>query len=155
MTITLYQTSSENNVVDKTITGGIVLTGTLRQETSVLSPSIRIVTNTNISGYNYAYISEFGRFYYIKEIVTVRSGVWDVGFRCDVLMTYKTQIRGLTAVVERQENQYNAYVNDPEFILMNKKRIQTKEFPYGFSQLQHYIIAISGGYEYNPPQSST
>lgn len=146
MTVTLYQTADENNVVTKNLTGGLPFSGALRDESSVINPGVRIATTTNISGYNYCYIPDFGRYYYITDITAVRNGVWDVKLRCDALMSYRTQIRGLTAVVERQETAYNAYLNDPEFILLNKKRIQTKEFPYGFSQLQHYILAVAGGY---------
>ena len=77
-TISLFKTDSENNRVVKVLTDEKQLSGELRNQTSVLNPTIRIESTDNISGYNYCYISEFGRYYYITDIVSVRTNCWAV-----------------------------------------------------------------------------
>ena len=90
--ISLFKTASENNRVVKDLTDEKQLSGELRNQTSVLNPSIRIESAENIAGYNYCYIPEFGRYYYITDITSVRTRVWEVSMRCDVLMSYSAQI---------------------------------------------------------------
>ena len=70
-TISLFKTASENNRVVKVLTDEKQLSGELRNQTSVLNPTIRIESADNISGYNYCYLSEFGLYYYITDIVSV------------------------------------------------------------------------------------
>ena len=98
-TISLFKTASENNRVVKVLTDEKQLSGELRNQTSVLNPTIRIESADNISGYNYCYISEFGRYYYITDIVSVRTNCWVVSLRCDVLMSYKNEIQSMNVIL--------------------------------------------------------
>ena len=70
MTIRLYNNVSDKNVVDKQLTQvGNDITGTLRDDCSVVDPVIAIEgIAANINGVNYAYIPEFNRYYYINNI---------------------------------------------------------------------------------------
>ena len=58
-TISLFKTAAENNRVVKDLTDEKQLSGELRNQTSVLSPKIRIESAYNIAGYNYCYIPRF------------------------------------------------------------------------------------------------
>ena len=71
MTIKLYINRSDKNVLDKNITQvGSDITGTLRDDCSVVDPVIKVEgLAANITGVNYAYIQEFNRYYYINNIV--------------------------------------------------------------------------------------
>lgn len=148
MQITLYKNLSENNTVGKVLTSPLALGEcTLRDAESILSPSLRIATTVSLAAYNYAYIPEFGRYYYIVDITAERTGVWAVSLRVDVLETYKDSIRGLSAIIERQENTYNLYLNDPEWKIYANKQILTREFPAGFTAGGgSYYLLMAGGY---------
>ena len=114
--IVCYQNTAEPNRVDKTsfLTSVETLKGTLREESSIMTPSI-IFQRTTIPTYNYCYISTFnGRYYFIKNIESVANKLWRMDLECDVLMTYKTGILALSAVVGRQEFDYNADLVDPQ-----------------------------------------
>ena len=63
---------------------------------------------------NYARILEFNRYYFVVDIVSVRSGLWLLKLKCDVLMSFKSEILALTCNVERQENDYNSKIGDNE-----------------------------------------
>ena len=70
MLIKFYNNTSEKNVLSKTLTNENIATGWLREESDIHAPVVTIDT-VNISGYNYAYIPEFGRYYFISEIKTI------------------------------------------------------------------------------------
>lgn len=145
-TISLFKTNSENNRVVKTLTDEKQLSGELRNQTSVLNPSIRIESADNISTYNYAYISEFGRYYYITDIVSVRNNCWVVSLRCDVLMSYKDEIQGLNVILDNtQETGLSNYLSSPNWVNLVKTKTDIKVFPSGLSEQGEFILITAGG----------
>ena len=145
-TISLFKTASENNRVVKTLTDEKQLSGELRNQTSVLNPSIRIESADNISTYNYAYISEFGRYYYITDIVSVRTNCWTVSLRCDVLMSYKDEIQGLNVILNNtQETGLSNYLASPNWVNLVKTKTYIKVFPSGLSEQGEFILITAGG----------
>lgn len=141
MNITLYTNSSDNNVVTKTISQVASLTGSLRNESGIMSPSI-LIQGTYPTA-NYCYISDWGRYYFIEEIISVRNNISEIRCRIDTLMTYAQQIRGLTAIIKKQENDYNLYINDGSFMTYANDKVFTKGFPGSFSD-DSYVLLVSG-----------
>lgn len=144
-TISLYKTASENNRVVKALTSGKEMSGELRNQTSVLNPSIRIESADNISTYNYAYIPEFGRYYYISDITSVRTNCWIISLRCDVLMSYSAQIKALRPIIEREEVGQSAGLIDSDMPIDINKKVQKYYFPKGFTKDIQYVLTTSGG----------
>jgi hypothetical protein len=144
-TISLFKTASENNRVVKDLTDEKQLSGELRNQTSVLNPSIRIESAENIAGYNYCYIPEFGRYYYIVDITSVRTRVWEVSMRCDVLMSYSAQIKALRPIIEREEVGQSAGLVDNDLPININKKVQKFYFPNGFTKDIQYVLTTSGG----------
>lgn len=145
-TISLFKTGSENNRVVKTLTDEKQLSGELRNQTSVLNPSIRIESADNIAGYNYCYISEFGRYYYVTDIVSVRTNCWVVSLRCDVLMSYKDEIQGLNVILNNtQETGLSNYLSSPNWVSLVKTKTDIKAFPSGLSEQGEFILITAGG----------
>lgn len=127
--ITLYQNAAEVNRVDKTdyLTAVATLSGTLRSECSVIAPDITFRMDT-VPEFNYVYIPPFNRYYFVTGLTSVAKNLWRMSLSCDVLMSYKDDIRALTAVIGRQENDYNAYLADPELPAQANQIIEIKEF---------------------------
>lgn len=149
MNLYLYVNSSENNRVDKALSSELQMTGHLRTETSVVSP-VLMIEGENLTGYNYAYIPEFNRFYYITDITSVRTGLWQVSMRVDVLMTYSVEIKQLTAVLERQENIYNLYCEDNMLTTLAYDNVYTQKMKFEGGAVMpiddwHYYLAVAGG----------
>lgn len=145
MTLKLYTNSSDRNHLDKVITQqGSDISGTLKDACSIVDPVIAIesITGFNLSSCNYAYISEFGRYYYITNIVCTGK-LYELHMHCDVLMSFKSQIRGNSAVIARNESTYNLYLTDGVFKTYANPHYQIKKFPSGFSGF-HYVLTISG-----------
>lgn len=145
-TISLFKTASENNRVVKDLTDEKQLSGELRNQTSVLNPKIRIESAENIAGYNYCYIPEFGRYYYIVDIMSVRTRVWEVSMRCDVLMSYKDEIKGLNAILNNtQETGLSNYLSSPNWVNLVKTKTDIKVFPSGLNEQGEFILITAGG----------
>lgn len=146
MQVNLYSTSSENNRVDKQLTNIATLSGTLREQCSIITPTITIQGDiSQLSKANYCYIPEFSRYYYINNIIILNNSLCRIECSVDVLMTYKSQIRSLSGVIERQENEYNLYLEDGAFKTQARDNILTKGFPTGFSNDGSFILAVAGG----------
>lgn len=130
--LNIYLTKSERTALTKTLEEKIELTGTLRDASNVLNPSIEIQASaTTIANRNYFEIPEFGRKYFITEITSTGYGRVIVSGHVDVLSTYANDIKKLNAVIARQENRYNLYIDDNLFKIDSRTIIQTKDFSGG------------------------
>lgn len=102
MTITCYNNSSPTNAVHKTITPLAELVGTLKDGSNITNPSI-LYENASCPTLNYAYIEDFGRYYYLSSIKNVTAGLWLLNFHCDVLMSFWNDFKDDPCVIERNE----------------------------------------------------
>ena len=144
MTIVLYQNISEFNAVDKNLTEIVTLSGTLREQSSIIDPAINISDIDNyIGSINYAHIPEFNRYYFITNIDSVRGNLWRVSFHVDVLYTYREQIRANSAIIERNEHEYDLKLNDGLFQTQQNPRIAQYPFPSGFNTWD-FVLAVAG-----------
>ena len=142
--IVAYTNNSEKNRVDKDLTLIGTFTGTMRQETSIIDPVF--IVAADLSDYvdcNYIDVADFGRKYFVNDIRSVRSGLIELTCHVDVLSTYATQIRANTAIVRRQENRWNLYLNDGSFRVYQNPIVLTKAFPSGFTT-QEFVLAVAG-----------
>lgn len=126
----LYQNSAEVNRVDKTsyLVSVDTLTGVFREECSMQRPSI-LINTLEIPSFNYVYIPVFNRYYYVTSITTVSYGLWRVELNCDVLMSFKDKIKSLSALIGRQENDYNNYLVDNEIPTEKTPQITVIDIP--------------------------
>lgn len=111
--IKLYRNNSEANRVSKSITLIKEMSGTLREDTSILNPTLNIECDDSILNANYLYIPKFCRYYFITDIKSISNGIWRISADVDTLMSFSDYIYNQTGFVERQENYYNNLINDP------------------------------------------
>lgn len=144
MQVILYSTKSEIQAVNKSLTELATVEGTLREKSSILTPSFNL---SNVDSYihscNYAYVPDFHRYYFVGKPISVRTGLWSISLRVDVLMTYKEGIKLNKAIIARNENQYDLKLNDGLFKVQQNPRIAQFEFPNGFSTF-NFVLAIAG-----------
>lgn len=150
MHITLYKTKSENNRVNKAIREPLALEGTLKEECDVLNPVITFELD-DPTVYNYVYIEEFHRYYFIVNIDNIRNNIWRLSLKCDVLFTYRSGIKKLSAVIDKQEGTgyTTEYYNDGSFKVREDNFIEVHNYDNGFNDEGEFILltagAISGG----------
>ena len=152
----LLKTDDPNNKVTKTYSGVATLNGALKDDTSVLNPTIRIdtknvsfETGTNIFTANYAYIPAFGRYYHIKDIVCVNNTIFDISMHVDVLMSWNSGLLNAPCIVARNQNNFNLYLYDPNYKVFQNDRVlitkATSGFPIDYSC---FALTIFGDKEY-------
>lgn len=144
--ITLGKNSSPANKLTKNFTSKITLSGTLRNESEIIDPTIIInTTSADIFSCNYMQISTFGRSYFITSIKSIRNGVYEVQGHCDVLSSFASEIRANNAIILRQEHNFNLLLNDDVFKCKQNSRIAYKKFPSQLGQF-NYILTVAGGH---------
>lgn len=132
--INLYKNTGERKRVDKTdylVTVGTI-SGALRAACDVQSPDI-LLEYSKFPDFNYVYIPAFGgRYYFVEKVVSAGKNLWQVSFTEDVLMSFKTGIKKLNAVIERQENDYNTLLADAAIPTAIGTVTDIIEFPVSF-----------------------
>ena len=120
MTITFYTNTYDRRQVDKTGMSPAAIgtvTGTLRRETDVRRPVIQLAltdADINDSRINYAYIAEWGKYYFITGKRVLREGLCEFTLQEDVLMTFRTDILASDALIERWEQNESPYLADAQ-----------------------------------------
>ena len=146
MTIQIQQTTSEKNKIGKSISTLYTESGALREGTSIINPVI-MISGANVptlKNANYMHIPDFNRYYFITDIKSVRNGLIEISGHVDVLQTYSSQIRNNTAIIKRNANSWNLYIEDGLFKTYANPHIFTKEFPSGFKD-PSYVLFVAGG----------
>ena len=145
MTITLYHNDSDKRTVNKTLTNAGALSGAvIIDDTSILSPRLKVRDNGIIAvQYNYCYIADFKRYYYITDI-TVSNGYIYIDCKVDVLMSYANEIKACTGVLARQENIWSGYLDDSENYTNQYNNVSLKAFNSPFSKTLSYILLVNG-----------
>ena len=146
MEIKLYKTSSPRKKLVKDLTDGITLVGTLRAQSSVMAPTFT-VQDAAVVGYNYCYIPDFGRWYYINNIDALRSNLYELSLGIDVLMTYAAQILTNEAIIDKTQSGGSSYVYIDDGSIVNTVRhtVETINFPKGFNEQGEFILITAGG----------
>lgn len=115
MTVTLYTINDDPKKFPKTLPEqGTDLTGYIRDQSVDLMRPELTVTGSPGAGFNYAYIADFHRYYFVDPPITIRTDLVILPMRCDVLQTYKDQIITAPVIVERSAGKYNTYIADPK-----------------------------------------
>lgn len=107
MIITLYQYSGKNNVVNKTLTNGVNVDGTIKEPFNVLRPIVKFRTNNNLQNvmiYNYCYIADLNRYYFVNSIDAQSADVFILTLSVDVLKSYENEIKAASGTITNREN---------------------------------------------------
>lgn len=127
-TLKLYKNSSENNDVSKTLTDEHKVTGYSRVVVDMLNPVIELA-GIEVNRYNYCYVQELNRYYYIENINISPNGVYRLSMRIDVLMTYRDDIMTSHGLITKNR-EYNPYTGDVD--VESRYTLEKHEFENGF-----------------------
>ena len=146
MNLKLYTNNSPKNAVTKELSAVTeLLNVVLKNEASFIDPVFVVsgVTDSDLATANYIECAALSRFYFITDIKSIRNGVWEISAHVDVLSTYADEIRQQTAIIHRQENEWNLYLDDGIFKTYQNPHVVTKLFPNGFTT-QSFVLAVAG-----------
>lgn len=145
MDVIFYYNASDDRVINKVLVGGATFQGDLREEMNIMSPVIRFESEEVIR-YNYAYIPDLQRYYAINTITSARTGIWDIEFSVDVLMSFRGDILALSAIVDKQTMPENGdeYIDDGSLVTDNVMFTRLHQFESGFNDWPEYILITAG-----------
>ena len=142
--IILQTNLSDNRKLDKDVSEIMTVTGSFKSATSILNPVIVIEADlSELTNCNYMTIDTFGRKYFITDIRSISNDLVEITGHVDVLSTYANEIRRNNAIIRKQTNSYNLYLNDGSLKTYQNPKIITKEFPSGFTT-QEFVLAVAG-----------
>lgn len=142
--ISLQINNSEPERVYKMLSPILTVSGELKSETSLIDPIIIIECDMKeVVNCNYMTIPVFKRSYFVNNIRSIRSGLVEFSCHCDVLSSFAEQILENTAIIRRQQEQWNLYLNDGSFKVYQNPIVLTKAFPAGFTT-QEIVLAVAG-----------
>lgn len=145
MEIKLYHNVSDNRTIRKKLLDEFSLTGTLRDSCSLIEPVINI-ENNNVVRFNYAYIPDFQRYYFVKEITNLRKNIWTLELEVDPLMSFKGDILALQVVVDKQSSDSigDEYIDDGSLVTDNNTFTSVYNLSNGFNDHGEYILITAG-----------
>lgn len=148
MTLHVLNTKSDKRYLNKTTKEITTKDCRLKEGTSIINPVVQIkkMTDKHVRMFNYAYIEEFQRYYFVENIVELPANILEVTMHVDVLQTYVSDINGITTLILRQENIYNPYFVDEE-LLVRCTRFRTKKNigTVGNDGVNYYLTVNNGG----------
>ena len=102
MNVRLYTYSKKvNSTAHPSTSGGTGYSCTLKDPSSLLNPVI-LLKISNPTNKNYAYIEEFGRFYWIRDWVSDHN-MWEAHLQVDPLASWRSGIRASSQYVDRAD----------------------------------------------------
>lgn len=129
--IELFSLSKEENSTKRpTLGSGESFTMQLKDSCSIIRPVIKfdIGLTVNPSNYNFAYISEFGRYYFISDW-TFSEALWYATLSIDVLATWKSNIGSSNLYVLRSASSSNENIVDRMYTTKGDITISRQDFP--------------------------
>lgn len=83
----------------------------LKENCSIINPSIELMRDATLINYNYAYIPDFNRYYFIDDTIIDAECIHLI-LRCDVLASFKTAIGSSSEYILRAASDYDGDVID-------------------------------------------
>ena len=148
MTLELMNTSADKRYLSKSASVVKKVTCKIKEGTSIINPTVIIgkMSASSIRKCNYAYISDFGRYYFINDIIETTANQLEISMHVDVLKTYSSQIRSISTMILRQENVYSPYYEDKEALVrVNKKKKKKNIGTVGGADTNYYLTVNNGG----------
>lgn len=127
MIIDFYKINDVKNKINKTLGVPYTINNVFFKsgDVDIIKPFLRL--SRDMTQYNYCFIRELNRFYFIDDVVIENNGIRNYKLSIDVLMTYKTEIMNNKTHIIESENVINA--DNIEYSEKNNEVVSTFNFP--------------------------
>ena len=145
MNVSFYYNQSDDRQINKTLIEEKVFDGTVRDNVNVMNPVVRFFSS-EILRYNYCYIPDFQRYYFITSVTAVSNDIYDVNFTTDVLMSFRGEILQYPVIVDKQSQKANGdeYIDDSSLVTDNLLFSSVYNFSRGSLDKPEYILITAG-----------
>ena len=127
MDVKFYNHAKRSNST-KLPTEGTLISCVLKDECSITSPVLELKI-TEKPNFNYAYIADFGRYYYVSDWQYYR-GIWSCTLSVDVLTSWKSNILETKAQVLFSSSMYDLDVLDNRLAAIARYERKSETAPF-------------------------
>ena len=128
MNIQLGNTTSPQRKIYKNFTVGTTKSVTFKNDEDVVNPTLLMTYESGIDRYNYAYIEQLHRYYWIASIKELTGRMCELQLKCDVLMTYKPDIADTTLTIVRKGTGGSSMIPDTKLPLYPYRDLVVVQF---------------------------
>lgn len=143
MKIIFYNTTSGNNVINKVLTNATEFDIKFKDSTDVKNPMV-ILRSDTIVNFNYAFIENFNRYYFVERVELYPNSIYNIYLRCDVLETYKEDILKCEGNISQQKQNVNNYY-DSGYKTELRKEVDVYKSDVSLSENKSTIILATIG----------
>ena len=145
--VILYSFSKRENSTKQPSSGGTSYSCTMIDDTSLMNPTFKLSIESNPIGKNYAYVADFNRYYFVREIRTYQN-FWYISCECDVLASFKSEIAAERHYVLRSSHSYDGSITDNMYPAKAVAHEQTSSpaegDPFDWDSNHCYVLGIVG-----------
>lgn len=146
MIIDFYSMSEDRNKIGKTLT----VLKTIKAESNVKDLSLidtvlflSTMTVEGVKNYNYLYIHELNRYYFIENVSVTITGLYKLQLHCDLLETYKNDILDSFALINQSGNNNKYY--DGGYLSQSNYDVDIYKSNKVFNSAKTLVITTLGG----------
>ena len=112
MTVIFYKYNDIKNKINKTLSGGLTVNDVIMHNDFDITAFELLIKNSDFnSEYNYCYIQDLGRYYFIESVEKMNGTIYKIRVSVDVLKSFSTQIENINAIITKSENPDNDFVD--------------------------------------------
>ena len=143
MIMKMYNTSDSNNTINKTLANETEFNIKLKGDTSITQPVV-ILHSNNIILFNYAYIPEFNRYYFVDKIELFPNGIYNIALKVDVLESFKNDIKNSYGMISKQTNINNYYNDGYESEIKKEVDLYRSNITFNLDTKEKVLVTIGG-----------
>ena len=112
MTVIFYKYDGIKNKINKTLENGLTVNDVIMHNDFDITNFELLIKDTNFnSEYNYCYIQDLGRYYFIESVEKMNGTIYKIKLTVDVLKSFSTQIENIQAIITKSENPDDNFVD--------------------------------------------
>src|SRR5574344_1501022 len=112
MTVIFYKYNGIKNKINKILENGLSIQDVIiKNDFDITNFELLIKNNIFNSEYNYCYIQDLERYYFIESVERMNGTIYKIRVSVDVLKSYANQIENINAIITKSEKPNNNFVN--------------------------------------------
>lgn len=142
MLMKLYTTKTPNNTIGKVLENETEYNIKFKSQADRTKPVVVLMSETMID-FNYAYIPDFNRYYFVENIEVTPNKIYNISLRCDVLESFKNDILESSGFVNQQTTPNKYYNSDYQTEI--KKEVDVIKSNVTLDTTKSTILVTIGG----------
>ena len=142
MLMKLYTTKTPNNTIGKVLENEKEYNIKFKAQADRTKPVVVLMSETMID-FNYAYIPDFNRYYFVEKIEVTPNKIYNISLRCDVLESFKNDILESSGFVNQQTTPNKFYNSDYQTEI--KKEVDVIKSNVTLDRTKSTILVTIGG----------